>query len=123
MDYGIRYDEAPLKADFTPDYALIAQKAPGAKVCHIQRSRGYLQRNAFDLDTIQKIADTARAANPGIIIFVDNCYGEFTQMKEPARPVPTLWWAVSSRTRAAASPPPAAISRAGRIWWSCVPTA
>ncbi|MDE8692450.1 ATP-binding cassette domain-containing protein, partial [Faecalibacterium sp. DFI.5.82] len=30
MDYGIRYDEAPLKADFTPDYALIAQKAPGA---------------------------------------------------------------------------------------------
>ena len=30
MDYGIRYDEAPLNADFTPDYALIAQKAPGA---------------------------------------------------------------------------------------------
>ena len=49
MDYGIKYDEAPLKADFTPDYELIAQKAPGAKVCHIQRSRGYLQRNAFDL--------------------------------------------------------------------------
>ena len=85
MDYGIRYDEVPLKADFTPDYALIAQKAPGAKVCHIQRSRGYLQRNAFDLDTIQKIADTARAANPEIIIFVDNCYGEFTQMKEPCQ--------------------------------------
>lgn len=79
MDYGVKYDEAPLKADFTPDYDLIAQKAPGAKVCHIQRSRGYLQRNAFDLDTIRKIADTARAANPEIIIFVDNCYGEFTQ--------------------------------------------
>ena len=78
MDYGIRYDEAPLKADFTPDYDLIAKKAPGAKVCHIQRSRGYLQRNAFDLDTIKKVADTARAANPEIIIFVDNCYGEFT---------------------------------------------
>ena len=83
MDYGIRYDEAPLKADFTPDYDLIAQKAPGAKVCHIQRSRGYLQRNAFDLETIRKIADTARAANPEIIIFVDNCYGEFTQTQEP----------------------------------------
>ena len=71
MDYGIRYDEAPLKADFTPDYELIAQKAPGAKVCHIQRSRGYLQRNAFDLDTIRRVADTARAANPDIIVFVD----------------------------------------------------
>ena len=114
MDYGIRYDEAPLKADFTPDYALIAQKAPGAKVCHIQRSRGYLQRNAFDLDTIQKIADTARAANPEIIIFVDNCYGEFTQMKEPCQAGADL---------VGAMPPPAAISRAGRIWWSCVPTA
>ena len=83
MDYGIRYDEAPLKAGFTPDYDLIAQKAPGAKVCHIQRSRGYLQRNAFDLETIRKIADTARAANPDIIIFVDNCYGEFTDVVEP----------------------------------------
>ena len=85
MDYGIKYDEAPLKADFTPDYDLIAQKAPGAKVCHIQRSRGYLQRNAFDLATIRKIADTARAANPEIIIFVDNCYGEFTQTQEPCQ--------------------------------------
>ena len=83
MDYGVKYDEAPLKADFTPDYDLIAQKAPGAKVCHIQRSRGYLQRNAFDLATIRKIADTARAANPEIIVFVDNCYGEFTQTQEP----------------------------------------
>ena len=85
MDYGIQYDEAPLKADFTPDYDLIAQKASGAKVCHIQRSRGYLQRNAFDLDTIKKVADTARAANPDIIIFVDNCYGEFTQTQEPCQ--------------------------------------
>ena len=60
-------------------------EGPGAKVCHIQRSRGYLQRNAFDLDTIRKVADTARAANPDIIIFVDNCYGEFTQKEEPCQ--------------------------------------
>ena len=85
MDYGVKYDEVPLKPDFTPDYDLIAQKAPGAKVCHIQRSRGYLQRNAFDLATIRKIADTARAANPEIIVFVDNCYGEFTQTEEPCQ--------------------------------------
>ena len=82
-EYGIRYDEAPLKEDFTPDYELIAQKAPGAKVCHIQRSRGYTQRNAFDLETIRKVIQTARQANPDIIILVDNCYGEFTQTREP----------------------------------------
>ena len=82
-EYGVRYDEAPLKEDFTPDYELIAQKAPGAKVCHIQRSRGYTQRNAFDLETIQKVIETARRANPEILILVDNCYGEFTQTREP----------------------------------------
>ena len=50
---------------------------------HIQRSRGYTQRNAFDLDTIRKVADIARKANPNAVIFVDNCYGEFTQTAEP----------------------------------------
>ena len=32
---------------------------------------------------IQKVADTARRANPNAVIFVDNCYGEFTQTAEP----------------------------------------
>ena len=50
---------------------------------HIQRSRGYTQRNAFGLATIQKVADIARKANPNAVIFVDNCYGEFTQTAEP----------------------------------------
>ena len=47
-----------------PDYDLIAEKAKTATVVHIQRSRGYTQRNAFDLATIQKVADIARKANP-----------------------------------------------------------
>ena len=55
--------------DFTPDYALIAEKAKNATVVHIQRSRGYTQRNAFDLKTIRKVAETARKANPKAVIF------------------------------------------------------
>lgn len=82
-EFGVLYDEAPLLADNSPDYAAIAQKAKTAKVVHIQRSRGYSQRNAFDLATIQKVADAARTANPDAVIFVDNCYGEFTQTEEP----------------------------------------
>ena len=82
-EYGIRYDEVPLKEDFTPDYAGIAAKAKTATVVHIQRSRGYTQRNAFELDTIRKVAQTVREVNPNAVIFVDNCYGEFTQTKEP----------------------------------------
>ena len=76
-EYGVRYDECPLLPDFTPDYDLIAEKAKTATVVHIQRSRGYTQRNAFDLATIQKVADTARKANPNAVIFVDIMAGSF----------------------------------------------
>ena len=106
-EFGVNYDECPLLPDFTPDYDLIAEKARTATVVHIQRSRGYTQRNAFDLATIQKVADTARKANPNAVIFVDNCYGEFTQTR-------TSWRAASSRTPAAASPLRAATLRAVR---------
>ena len=83
-EFGVNYDECPLLPDFTPDYDLIAEKAKTATVVHIQRSRGYTQRNAFDLATIQKVADTARRANPNAVIFVDNCYGEFVEVIEPS---------------------------------------
>lgn len=82
-EYGVGYDEAPLLPDGGPDLALIAQKAKTAAVCHIQRSRGYANRPALSLETIGQIARAARAANPNIIVFVDNCYGEFTQTAEP----------------------------------------
>ncbi len=82
-EFGVLYDECPLKLDFTPDYDAIARQARTAAVVHIQRSRGYTQRNAFDLATIRKVAEVARKANPDAVIFVDNCYGEFTQKDEP----------------------------------------
>lgn len=82
-EYGVKYDEAPLLQDGQPNYDLIAQKAAHATVCHIQRSRGYSNRPAFDLATIQKVVETAKAANPDIVVMVDNCYGEFTQKAEP----------------------------------------
>ncbi|HIY10935.1 MAG TPA: methionine gamma-lyase family protein [Candidatus Anaerofilum excrementigallinarum] len=82
-EYGVHYDEAPLLEDGTPDYDLIAQKAPGATVCHIQRSRGYADRPAFDLETIGRVVKAAKTANPNIVVMVDNCYGEFTQKAEP----------------------------------------
>ena len=88
-EFGVLYDECPLRPDFTPDYDIIAKKARTATVVHIQRSRGYTQRNAFDLATIEKIARIVRAANPDAVIFVDNCYGEFTQKREPLAAGPT----------------------------------
>ena len=49
----------------------------------IQRSRGYEWRDSHPLDYIEGLIKKIKAANPQAIIFVDNCYGEFTQEREP----------------------------------------
>lgn len=83
MEFGVRYEETPLLDGGVPDLATIAEKCRTAKVCYIQRSRGYANRPALSLETIGAIAKTAKAANPNVIVMVDNCYGEFTQTAEP----------------------------------------
>ena len=35
------------------------------------------------IDVIEKICKTVKSKNPDCICFVDNCYGEFTETKEP----------------------------------------
>ena len=81
-EWGVQYDEVPLK-DGRPDLALIGQKCKGAKMCYIQRSRGYSSRDALSLADIGAISRAAKEAQPDIIVMVDNCYGEFTQKQEP----------------------------------------
>ncbi len=68
-----------------PDYDGIARAAADSKVAAvmIQRSRGYADRKALTVDEIGKIIGTVRAVNPTANIMVDNCYGEFTDIKEP----------------------------------------
>ncbi|MBR2592282.1 MAG: methionine gamma-lyase family protein [Oscillospiraceae bacterium] len=82
IEYGVKYDEVPLICG-EPDYEGIAKKAKDATVIHIQRSRGYESRRAFSVEDIEKIAKTAKAVNPDVVIFVDNCYGEFCDTTEP----------------------------------------
>ena len=82
-EFGVKYDEVPLLEGGVPNLKTIAQKAANAKVCHVQRSRGYSSRAAFDLKTIGKVVQAAKSGNPDIIVLVDNCYGTFTQTAEP----------------------------------------
>ena len=83
-EYGITYDEVPLR-DGEPDLEGITMKAGEADVVHIQRSRGYEARRAFSLDDIKKIAEAVRSVNSKAVILVDNCYGEFTDHDEPLK--------------------------------------
>ncbi len=81
-EWGVLYDEAPLQ-DGRPDLGAIAEKCRGARLCYIQRSRGYASRPTLSLGDIEAIAKAAKAAQPDIVVMVDNCCGEFTQTKEP----------------------------------------
>ena len=85
MEFGVQYDEVDLLADGTPDLAGIARKCRGAKMCYIQRSRGYAARPALSLEQIEAVSRAAKAVQPDIIVMVDNCYGEFVETQEPVQ--------------------------------------
>lgn len=82
-DYNIHYAEVALKNnDFDIDNIIKAIKELNPKILYIQRSRGYSLRNAL---TINQIENVIKAVKPytNAWIVVDNCYGEFTETKEP----------------------------------------
>ena len=82
-DYGITYSEVGLKgADFDEE-AILKAINDKTKVIFITRSRGYSWRDALTVDKIEKICAVLKAKYPQISIVVDNCYGEFTDYKEP----------------------------------------
>lgn len=84
-DFNIEYNEVALKPDGTPNHAAITEelKSGAYKVAYIQRSRGYSLRPSLQIAEIERLCQTIRAAAPGVIIMVDNCYGEFTHRQEP----------------------------------------
>ncbi|MEG1972192.1 MAG: methionine gamma-lyase family protein, partial [Oscillospiraceae bacterium] len=58
-------------------------KVGNAKVAYFQRSRGYSLRKSFSVAEISDAAKELKKINPNIIIMVDNCYGEFSEISEP----------------------------------------
>ena len=82
-DFGVQYRQADLTADGTPDYDAIPEAIRGAKVVYLQRSRGYSLRPALSVADIAKIVEITRHVNPGAVVMVDNCYGEFVDYDEP----------------------------------------
>ncbi|MCQ2502134.1 MAG: methionine gamma-lyase family protein [Saccharofermentans sp.] len=84
MSYGIKYEDVELKEDGSPDLdAIKAAIKPETKMVFIQKSRGYTGRRALLTDDIEKIATLVHSVREDIIVAVDNCYGEFTEKREP----------------------------------------
>lgn len=81
---GVLYDEVPLINGMEIDFEkLEAMIDDTTTMVLIQRSKGYSTRKSLSMETIEKICKIVKGKNPNCICFVDNCYGEFADTKEP----------------------------------------
>lgn len=85
-EFGIKFNYSPLLDDGEVDYEDVKKKLladDSIKMVAIQRSRGYSNRASFTVDKIKQMIAFVRKIRPNVIIFIDNCYGEFSEMHEP----------------------------------------
>ena len=83
--FGIRFVSVPFQNDSIDRNAAEEhlKKDPSVRMVYLQRSRGYAWRNALTIAQIKDAIAFVRAIRPDLIVFVDNCYGEFTEETEP----------------------------------------
>ena len=86
-DFGVEYRQADLFADGSFDKerikSVLLSEGERIKVIFIQRSKGYLNRKTLSVDDIGDIISFVRPLCPDAYVVVDNCYGEFTETREP----------------------------------------
>lgn len=84
LEYGVHYDSVALLEHSTFDFPAIEKALQKkTKLVLIQRSTGYTDRSALTIDKIEEAISFIRRISPDTIIMVDNCYGEFTEEREP----------------------------------------
>lgn len=83
IEKGFIYKEVPLVYGTYDLEGIRAAVTDETRVVVIQRSRGYSTREPLSCADIGLIVDTVASVNPNTICFVDNCYGEFTELEEP----------------------------------------
>ena len=85
-EFGVCYGQVDLLPGNEIDLdGVKAAIGPKTKVAALQRSRGYTFRNALRIDQIEAWAAACKSVKPDIICMVDNCYGEFTDTREPVQ--------------------------------------
>ena len=81
---GVLYDEVPLINGMDVDFEKLQKMVDSSTtMVLIQRSKGYSTRKSLTIETIERICKIVKSKNPNCICFVDNCYGEFVDTKEP----------------------------------------
>ncbi|USK71892.1 aminotransferase class I/II-fold pyridoxal phosphate-dependent enzyme [Peribacillus asahii] len=83
-DFHIDYNMVSLTDEGAIDFEAVKQSIkPNTKMIGIQRSKGYATRPSFTIEEIEAAIAFVKEINPNIVVFVDNCYGEFVETKEP----------------------------------------
>ena len=83
-DFGVTYSQVELTPDGEFDFAAIqAAIRPSTRMLHVQRSCGYAWRRSIPVKQIGELAAWLREHHPHLVLFVDNCYGEFVEDLEP----------------------------------------
>ena len=85
-DFGVKYDQVELTSAGEFDFDGIADKlslyGESVKVVFVQRSKGYLNRKTLSCAQIGELVKFVKERCSAYVV-VDNCYGEFTEEKEP----------------------------------------
>jgi len=83
-EFGVTYDQVELLADGSFDEtAILSAITANTKMIYLQRSTGYSWRAAISINTMAEMIKKIRSVKPDVVIFVDNCYGEFMDRVEP----------------------------------------
>ena len=83
--YGIGYKQIDLLPGGGIDFESIRAALDDETITAVtvQRSCGYDDRNTLTVEDIRRICETVHKKRPEVNVFVDNCYGEFTDTREP----------------------------------------
>ncbi|PLS04756.1 methionine gamma-lyase family protein [Neobacillus cucumis] len=83
-EFGISYDSVALTNEGAINWDEVAAKIkPNTKMIGIQRSKGYATRPSFTVAEIGQMISFVKEIKPDLVVFVDNCYGEFVEEQEP----------------------------------------
>jgi cystathionine beta-lyase family protein involved in aluminum resistance len=83
-EYNISYKHVDLTDQGTIDFDAIRPAISNkTKMIGIQRSKGYADRPSFSVNEIKEMIQLVKGIKKDVIVFVDNCYGEFVEQVEP----------------------------------------
>lgn len=83
-DLGISYRQVNLLENGMPNLKEIQGAINSkTKMVYLQRSRGYSLRSTLPIKEIANLITFIKSYKKDLIVFVDNCYGEFVELEEP----------------------------------------